>query len=151
MQIEFYTINSSLQLWCNRRLELPSPNGATRSCRRPGTWSWSSGCTRSRDRPSPAARSGIPPRAGCAAPRRSSPPRLRDHQLLLFNGAQLLPVDDNGNMIRRVAKPRFQNIRNDYLEALDQSLARRRLSRDPAVRAGRDPDTSVSVVECVEG
>lgn len=76
---------------------------------------------------------------------------LGDHQFRLFNGAQLLPIDDDRNVAGSVTEPGFENIRHDHLETRDQSVTRRCLGRDPALCAGRDPHPCVGIVQRVEG
>src|SRR5262245_36048923 len=48
---------------------------------------------------------------------------LRDHQLGLLEGTQLLPVDNDRHVARCAAESRLEYIRHDHLETLDQSLA----------------------------
>jgi hypothetical protein len=76
---------------------------------------------------------------------------LCDHQFRPLDSAQFLPIDADRNIAWSMTKARFEDVRYDDLETLDQGFTRRRLGRDPALCGGRDPHARIGVVEGVEG
>jgi hypothetical protein len=75
---------------------------------------------------------------------------LGDHQFRLFDSTELLPIDENGNAVRRMPEPRLENIRYNHLEPLDQLLPRRSFGGNPPLGTRRDPHPRISVMERVE-